>query len=288
MVELENKKIIIYGAGRAGRRINGLLPQKAYAFCDTYKTGVDKVTKLNILSNTELLEHKDAYIIIGISDYNNVNIVCEVEVFLRENGFKETAILRYSEFLKLASQCIPMQDWQNDRDHKYCFGENFPVIAHMAKWIDSDDESVVDLGAGDMCLRSLLPSSVSYYPVDYIQRMPETIVIDLNKNITDLKIHADVYFLCAMLYYMDNPAGLLEHISRYAEKKIIIALHKVNFGRHPEVMHVGGYKSYMYVDEITRLLTGQGFSLKRNEVLEEKHRVCLLYKRSELDMGESK
>lgn len=41
--------------------------------------------------------------------------------------------------------------------------------------------SVMDLGAGQMYLKTLLPQEVSYLPVDYVRRCLETVVCDFNR-----------------------------------------------------------------------------------------------------------
>jgi hypothetical protein len=41
---------------------------------------------------------------------------------------------------------------------------------------------VVDVGAGAQALRSALPPHCTYVPIDIVQRTPDTVVCDLNRE----------------------------------------------------------------------------------------------------------
>ena len=283
MLELQGKKIIIYGAGNAGHRVYDLLQMMKldfFAFCDTYKSGTDSITGFEILHYKTVGIHKDAIIIIGLSDYYKGEEVESIILNLNEVAFPANQVLKFSEFIKLFVDAdFPKNDWQENRDSSYNFNQNLTMIEYLSHWIDPTyDKSIVDLGAGNMSIKKYLSPDIQYYPVDFTSRSPETIVIDLNKNEFP-NISADVYLLCAMLYYISNPDALLKKVASYAKKKIIISLHGDNYIKYPELMHVQGYKSYMYKDEITSVLKPLSFELTRVEFLESVFRLCLLFER---------
>ena len=282
--DLNNKKVIIFGAGSTGHQIYTLLLKKGvnarvFAYCDTYKTGVDESTGLAILSVDSLMYHMDAFIIIGISDYLKLNNVLEVEARLCCIGFPAMQIVRHSQFIKLFSDLKAEEfDWQNFSDDVYDFDTNLLLIKHMAQCIDESDRSIVDLGAGNMNLKRFLPSSMDYYPVDYKPRNPETIICDLNKDEFP-NIYADVYFLCAMLYYIEDPQNLLRKTAHYANKKILVSLHSANLISYKEIMHIHGFKNYVYVDDIRECLFHSGFLLSKEVVLEDVARRYVLFEK---------
>lgn len=50
------------------------------------------------------------------------------------------------------------------------------------KLIPQDATTVLDIGAGNMYLKNILPDTVKYYPLDYTKRCEDTLTCDLNKK----------------------------------------------------------------------------------------------------------
>jgi uncharacterized protein (TIGR02172 family) len=71
------------------------------AFCDTYKTGIEPKTGLQIIRPESLKEYGDAIIVIGLPDNLRTNDVQDIEQELIQQNVKHENILRYSQLLKL-------------------------------------------------------------------------------------------------------------------------------------------------------------------------------------------
>ena len=284
LFDLENQNVIIYGAGVAGHSIYALINQilqntKVIAFCDTFKHGLDIATGLTIIKPDELSMHGDTLIIIGISDVLYEEAVNNIELVLSKHGVSPTQIMRYSQFAKLFSSCDKEQfDWQKYADDVYDFNSNKLLIESIARTLDETDKSIVDLGAGSMALRNQINSCVKYYPVDFKVRCDETIICDFNKKEFP-DIYADVYVLCAMLYYVEDPKWLIEMCAEYSCKKIIIALQNMNLGMYPEFAILGGYKNSMYFNEIEIILNEHKFFPKQDVTLVNVARRYVIYEK---------
>jgi len=283
--DLAEHRIVIYCAGASGRQIYSLLTRKAKnvvvnAFCDTFKSGYDKNTGLEIIKPEKVCDYSDAFFIVGLSDYLKLEDVLEIEKTLTSAGIKPERILRHSHILSMFRDLDSIEfDWQHSTDNVYDFETNVVLIESLSHCIGPGDSSVVDLGAGNMSLARYLPPSTSYYPVDYKRRNEDTVVCDFNKKEFP-DIYADVYVLCAMLYYVECPFWLLEKCAQYAEKKIIIALNSKSMAEYPEVMHVHGFKNYVFFDEIKLLLGKYGFIPSSDITIESVTRRFVVYEKT--------
>jgi len=284
LFDMIDHRIIIYGAGYSGRSIHMLLTRmergiNIVAFCDTYKTGIEPKTGLQIIKPENLNEYGDAIIIIGIYDHLKLKEVQEVEQTLIQQNIMQEHIVRYTQLIKLFSKFSKDDfEWQSVTDDVYEYDTNMSLIKELATCIDIKDKSIVDLGAGAMHLQKFIPSDSLYYPVDFKRRCDQTVVCDFNKKEFS-NINADVYVLCAMLYYINEPIWLLQQSAIFASHKIIIALHNKNLHDYPEEMHIRGFKNYFYFDEITPVLKEYGFIPVKNVILENIARRYVMYKR---------
>jgi len=116
--------------------------------------------------------------------------------------------------------------WQ-DLEH---FDEDWKGrIRTMAQYIGRQ-ESVVDLGCGQMWLKEFLNGHV-YYPVDYRMRGDDTHVADFNKHKFP-DIRADTAFVSGTLEYLTDCEWFVDQISRRV-KKCILSYCLVEY--HPDV-----------------------------------------------------
>jgi len=283
--DLIGKSLIIYGAGYTGHYLHAMLTQKVAgidvsAFCDTFQTGCDSVTGLNIIKPEELSGYPDAVILIGLSDFVKEDTVKEIERTLMDSGIVSGRVLRYSQFIRLfGAHTSESFEWQCFQDDLYDFDVNLPLIRDLAIHIVPGDSSVVDLGAGGMNLRKLIPQHTAYFPVDFKRRCNETVVCDFNKREFP-DINADVYVLCAMLYYIEDPTWLLEKVASFASKKIIVALNDKSLAGNPEAMQAGGFKNYMYFDDISELLARHGFAPVKDVTIKDIARRYVVYNKN--------
>lgn len=217
---------------------------------------------------------KDLYII-GISEHVNPSMVKMVEQVLIDKNVN----FLYAEPVQQALLAIIPDNlkWE-DRDAFYNFDSNLEVISYVAQKIGKLN-SIVDMGAGAMHLKKFLPENVIYTPVDYKQRYPQTVVCDFNNNEFP-NIHADVYFCCAMLYYIEQPVDFLVKVSKYA-KSIVIVLHSeshISENINSNLLTDQTKKNNLHFDEITKILSTAGFMLLNRELIPHmRHREYAIY-----------
>ncbi len=112
--------------------------------------------------------------------------------------------------------------WRGDLEDKlgYERPEWRKRIVALSSFIDGEDESVMDLGAGSMYLQRLLGPETKYYPVDYKKNCDNTIVCDFNKGeFPDIDV--DVICAAGILDYITKPEWFLSEICKHCRKVLI-------------------------------------------------------------------
>lgn len=260
-----DRPVIIFGAGVTGRKIYYELKRgmavnldKHIQYCDNYKQGEEPVTGGNIITPTEL----------AVSFANAIVCVCiqslvyrqEVVSQLAKLGFPSERILEYQQ---LADAIIAEHGghlkW-TDVEGSYDWTTNHRRIAAMAQWLDENDHSVIDFGAGDCYLKQCLRPGVTYIPTDYVARTPEHIKYDFNVDPFP-NLHADVSFLAFMLYLAEDWKTLLGNVCRISSNKVVIGIGIKN--RNSKLAQLGGGTFYFHSDEeIVETALENGFTLK--------------------------
>jgi SAM-dependent methyltransferase len=92
-------------------------------------------------------------------------------------------------------------------------------IRVMSQYIRRND-SVLDLGCGQMWLKEFLLPSNQYTGVDYQQRDSETIVCDFNRCEFP-NVSADVFFVSGCLEYIHDFESFIENIANSCRRCII-------------------------------------------------------------------
>ncbi|WP_167958653.1 Coenzyme F420 hydrogenase/dehydrogenase, beta subunit C-terminal domain [Anaerosporobacter faecicola] len=117
-----------------------------------------------------------------------------------------------------------------------------------SKFLNSNDHSVLDVGAGNMYLKKLLDENVIYYPLDYTKRQEDTIVCDLNKyEFPDIKVDAIV---CAgIIGYLNDLNWFFDCLKNSTDKIILTYQSK----------ECGFSQSLYTTNEIINMLYERGF-----------------------------
>lgn len=132
-------------------------------------------------------------------------------------------------------------------------------IVAMASFVNDEDKSVMDLGAGKMHLKRLLNDGVKYYPVDYKKNAADTVVCDFNKyEFPD--IFVDVIVAAGILEYIEDPFWFMDKMTARCSKIIISYKGKEKFSH-----------SELYTNEIIKYLNSKNFIMTgRDETLADK------------------
>ncbi|MDR2572123.1 MAG: polysaccharide pyruvyl transferase family protein [Oscillospiraceae bacterium] len=143
-------------------------------------------------------------------------------------------------------------------------------IVILSRFISQKDKSVIDLGAGDMYLKSLLPEGVSYFPVDNTKHSENTILCDFNsKNFPD--INADVAFISNTLEFIEHPEWLLYEASKHVSK-IILSYNTVQNNSvdiNNESRCENAWINDLTNEEIIECLHKNGFILDKDSSIEQ-------------------
>lgn len=141
--------------------------------------------------------------------------------------------------------------WENDLEDKlgYERPEWRKRIVALSAFLSNEDKSVMDLGAGHMHLRRLLPDDVLYYPVDYKKNEENTIVCDFNKGeFPEIKV--DVICAAGILGYIEDPAWFLRQITNSCKKLLITYKGREKYAY-----------SMLYTQEVIDFLNAEGFAI---------------------------
>ncbi|MBD5117667.1 MAG: hypothetical protein HDT37_00855 [Clostridiales bacterium] len=256
--------IVLFGASVAGRKIRGLLKKHNPApqhivFCDNYKHGVEPITNTAIISPNELCNYKDAIICICIM---SPALHEEVRTQLVNFGFSSNQIIEYPVLAEAFKENYELL-W-SDMEDSYDWTQNQPWIAEMSKWIDDDDHSVIDYGAGACYLKQCLRSDVTYISTDYIARSDETVVFDYNKDPFP-NICADVGFMAFSLQSAIDWESLLAHVCRASNRKVIIG-NAIMFPGSETLILVGGQTNFYSDAPIIQTMEKNGFVLQEKKI----------------------
>lgn len=120
----------------------------------------------------------------------------------------------------------------------------------LRKFICEEDRTVLDIGAGSMYLKQILPAQTRYYPLDYTKRCADTLVYDLNKyEFPDIRVDAAV---CA---------GILGYIkdAEWFFNQLMVCTKKIALSYQGKE---GGFEWSLYTtDEVIRMLYARGFMI---------------------------
>jgi hypothetical protein len=161
------------------------------------------------------------------------------------------------------------QRWTNLENHLAWWASRTEAVARMVP----EDTRVIEFGAGNRQLESLLPPSCSYVPSDLVDRGFETVVCDLNKrplpDLSHLMVNVAV-FVGVLEYVHDLPA-----ITEWLSGQIMVCIasyhciraKRFSLRRLKEMFlrAYHGYLSYYTEKEIVALFKTNGFVCARIE-----------------------
>lgn len=254
-LQLANKRLVLYGMGTLGMEISRWLDGEGieYVFADKRaKEKKEQTGRLVITPEEVVLNYRDANIIISTNVYFD-----EIKEGLIRHGLTEKQILSYALFVPKTVAWVDLENsinWDLMR----------PSVELFSHWLDDEDRSVADYGAGQMYLKNFLRQGVLYYPIDYLKRFEETIVCDLNAG-TFPDLETDVAVLNGVLEFITTAEALLEHVCVKTRRKVILSYMTLERFPNIEARRASGYISNLTDRQIVQLLKMQGFCLSQIE-----------------------
>lgn len=94
--------------------------------------------------------------------------------------------------------------------------------AELASYLIRSNDVVCDLGAGSQKIRSLLPESVEYIPVDCVKEHENTFVTDLNKDFTLPDRPFNVILCLGLLPYLNDLQKFFRNLVAQQPGKFIL------------------------------------------------------------------
>lgn len=114
---------------------------------------------------------------------------------------------------------------------------------------------VVDVGAGAQALRSVLPSDCTYVPVDIVQRTPDTITCDLNRD-EPPALSADYLVASGLVEYINDAGRLVRWMASVAPN--VVLSYEPADGESRRYRRSSGWVNDYTEGEIRELLSGNG------------------------------
>ena len=251
---LSKRPLVLYGLGGLGKRIA--------AYCEAYEITITCFTDGNIQKLTDIrsLPPKDmaerfpmANVLISSAVHYK-----EIESEIIKLGYTPEQILSYQLFL-------PDEVTWNELEKNANWERMRKRVKQVAKWIDDEDKSVVDYGAGEMYMKLVLKPDVQYFPVDYIQRTSEMIVCDLNSGAFP-NISADVIVLGAVLEFINTAESLIKHVCKTAKRKVIVACVVIDRFNDIPGRRASGYLNDYSEQDLKDIFDSEHFIFKEKEI----------------------
>ena len=222
VIRNSKKEIVLFGAGRGGRLIYNYLTEtgissKRIKFWDNYKKGVDVITSATIETPPVSVETDTEKYIICICVISPTSS----ELVTEQCKAYSCDIYSYTELVDaIRSETGGGLSWQ-EIEKTYDWTIHRGQILRIIDWIDDYDRTIIDLGAGEEYLGTLLPPDVNYIPTDYVRRSQRMLIYDFNKDPFP-DIYADVSVLNQILYYPLDTKRFLKNVCTHTNRKVII------------------------------------------------------------------
>jgi hypothetical protein len=249
--QLTKRPLALFGLGFMGGKIAEYCEANGIPIACYVDNNPHIPSSKTIISPLEMKEcFPTAYVIIS-----SVNFFDEVKNQVLSLGYIPEQIISYELFFPDNFKWEEIDGYANWDKMQIRVREYLP-------WIDDNDRSVIDYGAGEgEFLKTLLKPGVKYFPVDFIRRSDETILCDLNSGKFP-DIHADTAFLSSMLMLLTSAEALIQHVCKTAKRKIITSYTTTdltpNITTRRKAMMVNDFSEKEFIS----MFTDKGFELK--------------------------
>jgi hypothetical protein len=108
--------------------------------------------------------------------------------------------------------------WEKTARETPMWDERNKLIASLIP----ENVSVIDVGAGNMTLRSLIPASCRYQSVDCVKVADDTLLVDFNKGILpEIEGSFDLAICSGVMEYVESPKDFLRIVTGWANLVIL-------------------------------------------------------------------
>ncbi len=118
-----------------------------------------------------------------------------------------------------------IERWSKD----YLFYENWNERTKLIGSFLTENADIIEFGAGNMYLKTMLKTNQNYSASDIVKRYPETIVCDLNKTIEIDLSKFDTVIFSGVLEYVYDIYNVFNMISEQEVKYVILSYACSNF-----------------------------------------------------------
>lgn len=213
--------------------------------------------------------------VVGLHALSKNNYYFVSSLFLKERDFKiltDAGFIYGDDFIwapewegnEKIPACYPSSTWA-DKETTYDFSKQEGPWDYryriLLDYLPANCLSVLDCGAGNMSLQRLLPpeKKIAYYPVDYKQNYPSTIVCDFNQGEFPV-LKVSVSFICGLLEYIENPSGFIKNICKRCDTVLMsynVFSDKISMAQRRQL----GWKNHMTTGDIVSFFQKNRFKL---------------------------
>lgn len=144
--------------------------------------------------------------------------------------------------------------WEKTARQTPTWADRNRVIASIVP----ENVSVLDVGAGNMELANMIPSSCSYQPLDCVAGREDTIVYDFNDNEPPPKLSGfDIIICSGILEYMKSPDRFMRIVSGWGTH-MIMSYATTDKTPSLEQRQGSGWFNHLSNDDVRRLIGFNG------------------------------
>lgn len=144
--------------------------------------------------------------------------------------------------------------WKNDTELYEDWNERTAILGSYVQ----PNAKVIEFGAGNMCLKSILPSSCEYTPSDIVKRSENTIVYDLNQPIAFDLSKYDTAIFSGVLEYVYDIDTVFKQLEPYVPH-VILSYACSDVCKHNRLVH--GWLSDYTKEEISAIFSKYNYSV---------------------------
>jgi len=255
---LKSEPLILYGMGYAGKRIAKWCDEHEVLYmwsdknAEILKNGVPDETVI-VTPWTIPVKYPTANIVVASLLHSK-----EITEDLLSIGVKIERIIQPDVFIPDTVTWRIMEDTGSTDWEKMYDRANMLV---KWGWIPCDVKSVADYGCGRMFIKEFLSDTVTYYPIDYIDRSGNTIICDFNK-LEFPSIDSELSLCMGVLMFIEPMEELVDHICSHTQHSVVISYITTESWPDIHIRHKSGMCQNHTEQQIIDMFAERNYGLK--------------------------